>query len=318
MSGKGNILKKLISLLILLALTLTALIVMPPPNAKADAAEARILTYSYYTAPSNVPTIASSIGDLIVVGELQNVGSNIINNVTVQGTAYSNATQVLATSQSEAFVYEMAPGAKAPFYIDFTAQSGSTGDLTWTSQVNRVTVTVTAVTDTTIPPYVGIKMISDPINSLYDPTTGTYTVTGTIQNNGTQDLAKVWAAVTFYDASGTVVGVNFTHYLMPYPSLLQPGGYTFFDSVPSDCNTQLGSKISTFNVIIDSQPASQTIPTNSPTPTATATTTSNAGFPTLAVIVLVVLVVAAVIGVMLFRKQKRTPPPPPPPPPPPE
>lgn len=314
MSGKGNTLKKLIGLIFLLALTLTVLIVMPPPNAKADNSEARILTYSYYTAPSNVPTIASSAGDLIVVGELQNVGSNIINNVTVEGTAIGNGTQVLATSLSEAFVYEMAPGAKAPFYIDFTAQSGSTGDLTWTSQVTSVTVTVTAVTDTPIPPYTGIKMISDPINSLYDPTTGTYTVTGTIQNNGTQALATVWAVVTFYDASGTVVGVNFTQYLMPYPSLFQPGSYTFFNAVPSDCNTQLGSKISTFNVIIDSQPVSQVTPANSPTSTTTGTTNSNSGFPTLAVIVLVVLVVAAVIGVMLFRKQKRTPPPPPPPP----
>lgn len=305
---KRETLKKTIILLILLSLTLIALIILPPPSAKADTSEARVLSYSWYTAPANTATIASATGDLIVVGEVQNVGSHTISNITVQGVAYSSTGQVLATTQSEAFVFNMAAGQKAPFYIDFTAQSSSTSDLTWTSQVSNVTVTVVSATDTPATPYTGIKIISDPINTLYDPDAGTYTVSGTIENAGNQAVAKVWAVVTFYDSSGTVVGLNFTEYLMPYPSLFQPNTYTFFKAIPSDCTAQLASKISTFNVIIDAQTSSQsTNPQTTPTPTATPTT-SNTPFPTLAIVVIIVLVIAVVAGLMLFKKRQKRPP----------
>jgi hypothetical protein len=299
-------LKKPIILLILVTLALTALTILPPPSVKAaSTSEATVLSYSWYTAPANTATIASATGDLIVVGEVQNVGSHTISNVTVQGTAYSGTGQALATTQSEAFVYNMAAGQKAPFYIDFAAQSSSTSTLTWVSQVSNVTVAVISVTDTAAIPYQGVKVISDPINSQYDPTSGTYTVSGTIENTGNQAVAKAWAVVTFYDNSGTVVGLNFTGYLMPYPSLFQPDTYTFFKAIPSDCTAQLASKISTFNVVIDAQTSSQSInpqttPTSTPTPT-----TSNAQFPTLAIVVIIVLVIAVVAGLMLLKKRQK-------------
>jgi hypothetical protein len=301
-------LKKTIILLILLALTLTALTILPPPSVKAaSTSEATVLSYSWYIAPANTATIASATGDLIIVGEVQNVGSRTISNITVQGTAYSSTGQALATAQSEAFVYNMAVEQKAPFYIDFTAQSSSTSILTWTSQVSNVTVTVISVTDTATIPYTGVKVISDPINTLYDPDTGTYIISGTIENTGNQAVAKVWAVVTFYDSSGTVVGLNYTEYLTPYPSLFKPGTYTFFKAIPSDCTAQLASKISTFNVVIDAQTSSQsTNPQTTPTSTATPTT-SNAQFPTLAIVVIIVIVIAVVAGLMLLLKKRQKP-----------
>jgi hypothetical protein len=296
-------LKKATILVILLSLILVVLIVPLTPAAKADLSEARVLSYSWYIAPGNTATIASAPGDLIIVGEVQNVGSQIVNNITVQGVAYSSTGQILATTQSEAFVYRMTTGQKAPFYIDFTAQSSSTNDLTWTSQVSNVTVTVVSVTDTPAAPYTGIKIISDPINTLYDSATGTYTLIGTIENVGNQDVTAVWAVATFYDSSGTVVGINFTEYLMPYPSLFKPNTYTFFKAVPSDCTEQMASKISTFNVAIDAQIQSIS-PQNSPTPTAPSTA-SNEPFPTLAIVVLIALVIAVVVGLLLLRRRQK-------------
>ena len=229
------------------------------------------------------------------------MGSHTISNITVQGVAYSSNGQILATTQSEAFIYRMTTGQKAPFYIDFTAQSSSTNDLTWTAQVSNVTVTILSVTDTPATPYTGIQIVSNPINTLYDPETGTYTVVGTIENTGNQDVKAAWAVVTFYDISGTVIGINFTEYLMPYPSLFKPNSYTLFKAVPSDCTAQLAGKISTFNVIIDAEIQS---PQTTLTPTATPTT-SNAPFPTLAIIVLIVLVIAVAAGLMLLRRRQK-------------
>lgn len=312
--------KKTFIVLILITLTLTAVIETLPPVVKAQAStsDVTILSFSYYTVPPNTPTIASSVGDLIVVGEVRNVGSITISNVTLEGAALSSGGQVLATTETEAFVFDMAPGQKAPFYMDFTAQSSTAGDLSWTSEVSNVSLSVIAVTDTAAVQYQGIKIVSNPINSLYDPQGGTYTVSATIENAGTQAVAEAWAVVTYYDASGTVVGVNFTQYLIPYPSLLEPGAYSLFEAVPSDCDAALASKISNFTVLVDSQTSSQiTNPQNTPTPTVT-TTNSNTAFPVLPIIVAVVLIVAAVLGLLLFRKRQKTSRPLLPPPPPPE
>ncbi len=309
--------KKATFLLIILVLTLslTAATLTQISNVKADTSEVKVLSYSYYTAPANTPTMASAIGDLIVVGELKNVGSNIVGNVTVEGTAFSSSGQLLATTLSEAFVYKMAPGQKAPFYIDFTAQSSTSGDLTWISKVGNVSVTVTAVTDDPVPPYTGIKFITNPPSNLSDPVSGIYLVTGTVQNQGNQNVSKFWAVTTFYDAAGKVVGVNFTQYLIPYPSPFKPGDYSLFGATPSDSTPQLVSQISDFSVIIDAIVSLSPTPnaSNSASPTAT-TNVATPAFPTLPVIVIVVLVVAAVLGLLLFSRHQKTPPPPPPPP----
>ena len=85
---------------------------------------------------------------MIVVGEVENVGSNIIGNVTVQGIAFSSNGQELAITTTQAFVYHMLPGQKAPFYLDFNAASSTTDDLSWVPSVSSVSVSVTSVTDT--------------------------------------------------------------------------------------------------------------------------------------------------------------------------
>ena len=147
--------KKIITMVIIAALVLAAFSMLSTQSVKAAASEASVISYSWYTAPSNT-VLASAPGDLIVVGEVENVGSNIIGNVTVQGIAFSSTGQELATTTTQAFVYDMLPGQRAPFYLDFNAASSTTDDLSWVSSVSSVSVSVTSVTDNDTRQYTGL------------------------------------------------------------------------------------------------------------------------------------------------------------------
>ena len=127
--------------------------------AQPDTSQLLILSYSRYVAPSNT-YLAAEPGDLVIVGGIQNVGSNIVSNATVQGVAYDSSGNVLAKAQGSILVFHTLPGQKAPFYIDFTPASGSTGDLSWVSSVKSVTVSVSSVTDASAAQYSASAWVS--------------------------------------------------------------------------------------------------------------------------------------------------------------
>jgi hypothetical protein len=259
-------LKKIIPFLILLVLTLAAFNVVTEPNAKADASEVVVVTYSQYVAPST-STLAVAHGDLIVVGEVRNMGVNVIGNVTVQGTALSANGYVLAVTSSQAFAYYMLPDQKAPFYLDFTAQSSSTQDLTWVPHVCQVLVIVTSVKDAIMSQYADLKVSND-IN--YIDNSGLYVVRGTVVNTGSQTVQAPWVVTTFYDASGTVIGLNFTNYLVS--SLIPKIGSIPFFATPADNNSQLTSRITGYSFQVDSLTLTTPSATNTPSPTPTPPT----------------------------------------------
>ena len=304
--------KKIVTIVIIAALVLAAFIALAG-NVKADStSEATVVSYSRYIAPSN-PTFGGpqgvQPGDLIVVGEVKNVGGNVITNVTVQGIALDGNGQTLATSRTQAFVYYMLPSQKSPFYLDFGASSSSTQDLSWVSSVNSITVTVTSVQDTNARQYAGISLVS---NVNYTDYSGVYIVRGTIENTGNQIAAQPWAVTTFYNAAGTVISMNFTNYLI---SSLSPGGAYLFFATPVDNNTALTSQITDYTCQIDSLTlANSASSTSTPTSTSTASTSPASQFPTLLVaIIVVVLVVVIIAALMLVRRGKKLPLPPPPP-----
>ncbi len=308
---KGN-LKKTIVVVILAALTLAAFSMLSGPSVRAAASEAQVLSYSWYVAPSST-VIAAEVGDLIAVGEVQNIGSNVIGNVTIEGTALSSTGQTLATTSSPAFVYHMLPGQKAPFYLDFTAQSSTSQDLSWVSSVSTVTVSVSSVEDTNATQYSGLTIPNPGGNTSYIDSNGTYTVYGTFVNTGNQAAVDPWVVATFYNASGKVIGLNYTEYLT---DSLAPGDPARFFATPTDNTAQLSSEIASYTLQIDSLTmTNSTSPTSSPT---ASPSTSTAQLPTLPIVVVVVVVVVVIAALMLLRKRQKLPPPPPPPPPPPE
>ena len=273
-------------------------------NVKAQSSEVIVETYSQYVAPST-STLALSPGDLIVVGELRNIGPSIVNNVTVQGTALSASGQTLAQTTSQAFTYYMVPGGKAPFYLDFYAQSSSTQDLSWVPSVSRVVITVTQVQNVNQLQYAGMNV---DYNMNYTDDSGLYVVRGTIVNNGSLVVDDPWVVTTFYDASGTVVGLNYTNFLT---TTLSPNGGVLFFATPADNNTEITSKIVNYSFQVDSLTLTNSTLT-SPTPTSSGSASPTGQIPILPIVIVLVLVIVAIAALMLFRNRKKPLPPPPP------
>jgi hypothetical protein len=303
------------------------------PKVRADTSEVKVVSYSWYVAPSSSVLSENGGGDLVAVGEIQNVGSNVIGTVSVVGLAYydnsTDSTQTLLDSNN-AYIYinNLPAGQTAPFYIDFIPENSITNDTSWVSSVNNVTVSVNYANDTDTAIYSGLTIPS----STYDDSSGTFTVTGTVNNTGDQTAEYIWVDTTFYNASGTVVAMNFTNYLS---DSLAPGQSAPFTAIPTDNTVQLSSEITNYSLLVQytSLTASPT-PTPSPTPTATPTSTPTAS-PTppqspastlswltyIAVGAIVIVVVVIAVTVLLLRKRHENaqfdlPPPPPPPPPP--
>ena len=297
--------KKTIAVMIIAALILAAIPALMLPNAKADASEARVLTNSFYVAPSS-GFMASKAGDLVVVGEIQNVGSGFLQNVSLTATALNSNGTTLGTAQGIAFVYQTPPGQKAPFAIDFSPAN------TWSSNVASVSVSVLAVTDAVTPPYSGLKFVETPANITGSP----YMVVGTIVNKGSQTMQHVWVVTTFYDSVGTVIGLNFTNYLPSEAATVRPNDPIHYVATPADNTVALSNAIASYSIVIDSIPLGSSSSSGGPTATPTGSAGSSPAFPTLPIIVLVVVAVVAVVALLFLRKRPETQPPPPPPPPP--
>ena len=127
----------------------------------------------------------------------------------VSGFAYNSTGAVLDSNGASVFIYDLLPGQKAPFYIDFLPENSITGDQSWVPSVSNVTVEVTHVFDTNATQYSGLTSTVTSASNV----DGTFTVTGTVQNTGSETTGNVWVDTTFYNASGTVVGLNYTSYL---------------------------------------------------------------------------------------------------------
>ena len=318
---KGN-LKKTIGIVILAVLTLAAFSMLLSPSVRADSSEVKILSYSWYVAPSNT-VLAMYAGDLVAVGEIENVGSNVIGTAVISGNAYNSTGGILASNDARAYIYALLPGQKAPFYIDFTPEESITQDQSWVPSVSNVTVEATYVSDTSATQYSGLTSTGVSASNV----DGAFTVAGTVQNNGSETTGLVWVDTTFYNASGSVVGLNYTNYLDYLSGSLAPGGSMPFTATPTDNTVQLSSEITSYSLLIQSEPLTiSASPTPSPSPSATPTSSptvspsvqssGSSGF-ILAIVGAVVIVAVAATALAFLRKRRNLPPPPPPLPPPP-
>jgi hypothetical protein len=325
-------LKKIITAVILAVLILAAFSMLSTPRVKADTSEAKVLSYTWYEAPAGT-TLAGYIGDLVAVGEIQNVGSNVIGYVDVTGIAYNStggSTGVLNSNEVQASGYNLLPGQKAPFYIDFPPTDSITQDNTYTSSVSTVTVDVSYVSDTNSTPYSGLTIPTGSSTSYLD-SSGTFTVTGTVHNTGTATVDNVMVITTFYNTSGSVVSFNFTY--LNSGSSLAPGDSAPFTATPTDNTGTLSSEITNYSLLLQSSlPLTTSSPTPSPPPSATPTSSGASTQPTQSpalissavtygVAAAIVVVVVVLLALLFLRKRHKNaqfelPPPPPPPPPP--
>jgi len=310
--------KKIVAIIVIALLAVTSCAVLGLPRAKAqNMSDIQILSYSTYISPADSWT--SYAGDLVVVGEIQNQGSSVWDLPEISATAFITGGIPVAYTTNSAFVKDLLPGQKAPFYLDFnyetTDPNGNfSGTLDWIPLLSNVTLSLWAqpANDSM---YRGLTVAGSTSYSVG----GVYSVTGYIQNTGPNATGNVWAVTTFYNATGDVIACNYTDFLT---SSLAPGASVAFTATPMDNTPTLSSEIANYSVLVQNEPyvAPTPTPTSTETPAPTASPqastsnaqptqstgsqqSSNSSTLTYAVVGAVVVVVA--IGIMLFVRKRR-------------
>jgi hypothetical protein len=298
--------KTLTCLLILLvasALTLTIV-----PYASSQTSNVQILNdYTFYQDLN---------GNLVVIGEVQNVGSSVIGNVSLTGSISTD----LVTAQGNCFVWGdyLLPGQKAPFYMELFPQTASTS---WTSVTKSdISLAVYAAPETSQYQYQGVQITS---SQATPNATGEYWVTAQLQNNGTQTAQGVVVVATFFNSEGQACGSG---YIKPISSIAP--GETKTIRVPCwDLNQTIVAsiqKITAYKLLVQVQSPLQTdsnfpvysidptpIPAGTTAPTGTTGTTGvtngnqSTGNDQTTNIILVVAVTIALVAVVAILITKR-------------
>lgn len=287
-------------LIILVASSLTFTLT---PNTSAQTSNVRILdNYSFYE---------DSIGNLVVVGEVQNVGSNIIANITLTGEITSDT--VTAQGNCAVWGYYLLPGQKAPFYMEFYKENSGS----WTDVVKSdISIEVYHAPETNQYMYQGVQVAS----SQATPTaTGEYWVTAQLQNNGTENAQGVWVYATYFNSQGEAVGSG---WIKPISSIA--AGATTTVKVPcwdlNQTTVDSSHKITAYSLLVQMTSPMQTatngnipVVSNNPTPVPAGTTAvtngsqTNGGIDTTTIILVVIVTVAliAVAAVLIVSRRKK-------------
>jgi len=306
---KGDNMKKIVAFAILVVLALASFNVLSITNVRAQTVEAKVLSYSWYIAPSTTFT-AEYIGDLIAVGEVQNIGSTTAGLIWVAGQAYDSNGTVLASTESQVMTTNLVPNQKAPFYLDFAPEVSVTQDQSWISNVTSVTVSVATITkaSNSSAQYGGLTIFNDiGVNN-----GGNYTVTGTIVDTGDQSVGDVGLATTFYTTNGTVVAVSLTD----LGTAFAPGQATPFMVTPWDNTGTFSNEIANYTILVQSIPVTPlttpgltTSPTTQPTlsssgsPTPTQSPGLLASIPTYVIVVVIVAILAVITSLILLMRR---------------
>ena len=257
---------KKITLSVLVTVSTIALCLTLIPNVLSQIENVTILSYSYY-----ISSYDSSY--LMVVGEAQNTGTNVLSYITVMGTFYAPDGTVFMSNYARSITTQIPPQQKIPFNIPFTP-ANIASDTNWTLQdVTNLTVTVNYVQTTETLQYQGLTVINDSWGTDND---GYYRVTGTVKNTGSQASNKTAVIATFYNSTGSVVALGFSEYLTP--ASIPAGGTASFTIYPSDYDA-VTANIASYSLIIQTEltapsatPTPSASPTASPTPTPSSST----------------------------------------------
>jgi len=303
-------LKKLIALTLIVALTIQGFTFFSGSTVEAQtqSSEAQLLSYTWHV--SFASKIAEWRGDLVAIGEVQNSGTTTLSSVWLLATAYNSTGAMLDQTDYKAFAFNLSPGQKTPFFLDFLPEYSPTQDQSWVSSVTNVTIAVVSVIATNETMYSGLTIPQGSITGFNNA--GTYTVRGTIQNTGTQTTGRTWAVTTFYNSSGSVVALNYTNYLA---DSIAPGNAVLFTATPDDNTATLSSQIANYSVLIQTLPAESTAtptptPTTPPTSTPSGTATQPPSTPnsdlTYATIIAIAAVAVIAAALLLVRQRRRT------------
>jgi hypothetical protein len=266
--------------LVIVTICSLSLTMVPGALSQDQKGNVKILDYSYYI---------DSLGLIVVVGQVQNQGSNTVTSVIITGSIVSQDSNYQSSSYTiigvpPAEITYLNPQQKAPFYMDFYPPQNSP-DGTWNSiDIGSVNLQVAQANATANHQYPDLTITSkqSSIGSTTDDK-GVFWVNGNIKNTGSQTASNITVFGTFYNSTGDTVAVGYGNTV----SSLSPSGSASFKLGAFDLN-QTGipasKKITDYSLLIHVQaPILQgtvTVPTASPgsitkpSPTATSASSS--------------------------------------------
>jgi hypothetical protein len=220
------------------------------PNVFSQPENVRVLSYSWYFG-----------GDYLgVVGEVQNVGPNIIDFVRVVGTFYASDGTPLGGNSVKSLATQILPQQKAPFYMVVLTTDSLTGFSWDPTSIDYLTILVNQAEPTESSQYQGLEISSHESST---DAYGNYMVTGVVKNTGTQSTTQASVVATFYNSTGSVVAVGISYLT---PSSIAPGSTASFTVYPLDYLAVAG-RVSSYSLLIQTQ---NTTPSATPTPSPTA------------------------------------------------
>jgi hypothetical protein len=305
-------LRKVLTYFVVALLFCSLCLTLTPKNAQSKTQDIKILSYSYYI---------DNVGILDVVGEIQNIGTDTINKTAVSAVIYGADGTLKANSSFYVWGSYFVPQQKAPFLLEFQEPTNSTWAVTGISKITITVIRADEVNSHLYPDFT--TTVSSAGVSSKEDEKGTYWISGTVRNTGSQTASNLAVAATFYNSSGAVVAVGHTNYLsldnVSYS--ISPSTTVSFKVGAYDTNqtSETSSKIitsyslmvqATTPVISGSGSTSSSQPTGATQTDTSATQNDNQNLIYIAIIAVVVIVVIAAL--LILRKNKRKPLPPPP------
>lgn len=326
--GKGKFMRKnSIYAIVLLSVFCLSFTAFPTGSSQTDASsDIKILNYNYYFDLQ---------GYLVVVGEIQNTGSNVLNNIVIHGTVTPNDGTSPVETAGGAWVTYMIPQQKAPLYLVFYSSDNIDG--TWSAgDVESINLEVVQAKVVTSYQYSDIKIATQTTSiGTGDEDKGVYWVHGTIENFGSQTAKNISVVATFYNASGAVVAAGHTYDETVIPNTLAPSKTATFEIAAYDLNMSLVPsrlQIDHYSLLLQviepllqgdtpvitatptPAPGASNTPTDTNTPTNTQnantnptddSNTANAATPTWLYPAVIVIVIVAVIGAALAVMKRK-------------
>lgn len=289
---------------LLLLLLTTCITSIPLSICKTD--DIQVVSYSHYI--SNI----EGVEVLDIAGEIKNVGSSIIESVSLTASAYTSDGTLQGEKSNTALASNLLPQQSSPFYLEIPRPY--TPSATWsTLGISRVSVTVNEAKETDSYQYQGLEITSSSAQvSTATEDAGTYWVTGSIKNTGTQTASRIWIVGTFYNSTGQVAAISYTNYLTP--TSLAPTETATFKIGAFDLNqSQVPSnqKISSYQLLVQmKEPILQgDTPTLKPTTSSPSSSTPIENNPTDQNLIYAAIIAIAVviIGILITIRKRKIP-----------
>jgi hypothetical protein len=312
--------------LVILAICSLSLTIVSGALSQDQKGNVKILNYSYYL---------DSLGLIVVVGEVQNQGTNTLTSVILTGSIVSqdgiyqsNSYTIIGIPPAE--VTYLNSQQKAPFYMEIYPPQNSP-DGTWYSiDIASVNLQVAQANAIANHQYSNLTITSkqSSIGSTTDDK-GVFWVNGNIQNIGSQTASNITVFGTFYNSTGATVAVGYSNTV----ASLSASGSGSFKLGAFDLN-QTGisatKKITDYSLLINVQapilqgtaivPTASPSPIINPSPTATSTNSSPTPInsqsgsdstgsqvtPTWIYAVIIVTAIVAVAAVLLVLSKRKS------------